>query len=126
MADEQEKKSNNWFLRAMIGCCIIAVLVSFYFFFYKKDYDFIVEVPCDVLKEQCFQRDCSNPDDCPPNGLSDFKRYSLGAGDFKLCENEDCTKVCESGTIKCEPVDKRGTSDISPELVAARVLQIIQ
>src|SRR3989338_11661634 len=105
MDDEQKEKSNNWFLRAMIGCCIIAVLVSFYFFYYKKDYDFIIEVPCDVVKEQCFQRDCSNPDDCPPNGLSDFKRYSLKARDFKLCENEDCAKVCECGIIKCEPVE---------------------
>lgn len=105
MANEQKKKSNNWFLRAMIGCCIIAILVSFYFFYYKKDYNFIVEVPCDVLKEQCFQRDCSNPDDCPPNGLSSFKRYNLRAMDFKMCENEDCAKACESGTIKCEPVE---------------------
>lgn len=105
MADEQKKKSNNWFLSAVIGCCAIAVLVSFYFFYYKKDYDFIIEVPCDALKEQCFQRDCSNPDDCPPNGFSDFKRYSLSAGDFRRCENENCANACETGTIKCESIE---------------------
>ena len=50
MADEQKEKSNNWFLRAMIGCCIIAVLVSFYFFYYKKDYDFIIGIQGHIEK----------------------------------------------------------------------------
>lgn len=89
----------------------LAVIISnFYFFYFKKDYDFIVESSCDITKEQCFQRDCSSPDNCPPNGLSDFKRFSLKASDFKFCENEDCTKACESGQIKCEPIEC--TSDI--------------
>jgi hypothetical protein len=83
----------------------VAILVSFYFFYFKKDYDFIVEVACDPSVEVCFQRDCSNPDDCPPNGLSDFKRFSLKASDFKMCENEDCTIACKTGTIKCEPIE---------------------
>ena len=60
---------------------------------------------CDPSKETCTQRDCTNPDDCPPNGLSDFKRYNLNANDFKICENEDCTNACENGTIKCEPIE---------------------
>lgn len=101
---EGEAKKSNWFLWLIGISCLIAIVCSFYFFYYKKDYNFIVEVACDTSKETCFQRDCSNPDDCPPNGLSDFKRYSLNAGDFKMCENEDCTKACESGTIKCNPV----------------------
>jgi hypothetical protein len=104
MEDKQKKESNSWLLLALIGCCVIAVFVSFYFFYYKKDYNFIVEVPCDVSKETCFQRDCSNPDNCPPNGLSDFKRYSLSANDFKMCENENCTNACETEIIKCEPI----------------------
>jgi hypothetical protein len=84
---------------------LVSIAVSFYFFYYKKDYKFVVEVPCDISKEICFQRDCSNPDDCPPNGLSDFKRYSLNAGDFKNCENEDCANACETETIKCELIE---------------------
>lgn len=101
---EGEDKKSDWFLWLIGISCLIAVVVSFYFFYFKKDYNFIVETACDTSKETCFQRDCSNPDDCPPNGLSDFKRYSLNAGDFNKCENEDCTNACENGTIKCEPI----------------------
>ncbi len=64
-----------------------------------------MEVVCDPSKETCFQRDCSNPDNCPPNGLSDFKRYNLKASDFKMCQNEDCENACEIGAIKCEPIE---------------------
>jgi hypothetical protein len=101
---EGDKKENNVFLYLLLGLCLVAIAVSFYFFYFKKDYEFIVEVACDPTKETCIQRDCTNPDDCPPNGLSDFKRYSLNAGDFEMCENEDCTNACESGAIKCEPI----------------------
>lgn len=95
----------NWFLW-LIGVSSLAVIFSsFYFFYFKKDYEFIVESPCDPLMETCFQRDCSNPDDCPPNGLADFKRYSLNAADFAKCENEDCTVACETGLISCERVN---------------------
>jgi hypothetical protein len=104
MGEEENKKSNNWLLWALTGCCAAAIIISFYFFYYKKDYNFIVEVPCDVSRETCFQRDCSDPTNCPPNGLSDFKRYSLNANDFKMCANEDCTKACENGIIKCQAV----------------------
>lgn len=103
MLEEVEKK-NDWFLWLIGISCFVAIILSFYFFYFKKDYDFIVEVTCDSAKEQCFQRDCSKPGNCPPNGLSDFKRYSLNAGDFKMCENEDCASVCETGSIKCAPI----------------------
>lgn len=86
------------------GCCLVVILSSFYFFYYKKDYNFIVEVPCNISSEICFQRDCSPPDNCPPNKLSNFKRYSLQANDFKMCENEDCSNACETGIIKCKPI----------------------
>ena len=100
----KDDKESNWFLWLIGLSCLVAILSAFYSFFYKKEYDFIVEVACDPLKETCSQRDCSNPDDCPPNGLSDFKRYSLKASDFKMCENEDCTNVCETEIIKCESI----------------------
>ena len=102
---EEEEKKHNIFLYILLGSVALAILSSFYFFYFKKDYDFIVEVKCDTSKEVCFQRDCSNPDNCPPNGLSDFKRYSLKAKDFKYCENEDCASVCESGQIRCTQVE---------------------
>lgn len=100
----EPNKGHNFFLDIIMAGCFVSIIVSFYFFYYKKDYNFIVETPCDISKEQCFQRDCSDPENCPPNELSDFKRYSLNAADFKMCENEDCTNACETGKIKCEQV----------------------
>lgn len=102
MTEESVDKSNNWFLFLIGFCCLAVIATSFYFFYFKKDYSFLVESPCDPTKDVCIQRDCTNPDDCPPNQLSVFKRYSLNAGDFKRCENEDCTKACETGVIECE------------------------
>ncbi len=104
MEAQVEQKTNTWLINALLACAFISIAVSFYFFYYKKDYEFIVEVSCDPAKETCFQRDCTNPDDCPPNGLSDFKRYSLNAGDFSKCENENCSIACETGIIKCKPI----------------------
>lgn len=102
---EGEEKKFNWFLWLISISCLTIISISFYFFYYKKDYDFLVEVACDPTQETCFQRDCSDPDNCPPNGLSDFKRYSLNAADFRMCDNEDCKNVCENGIIKCEQVE---------------------
>lgn len=84
---------------------LLTIVSNFYFFYFKKDYDFIVETHCDSDLEQCFERDCTNPDDCPANGLSTFKRYSLKANDFQFCENEDCTEVCENEKIVCEQIE---------------------
>ena len=100
----KEEMENNLFLWLIGLSCLVVIFTSFYFFYYKKDYDFVVEVVCDPSKETCFERDCSNPDDCPPNGLSDFKRYNLKASDFRACKNENCASVCETGAIKCEPI----------------------
>ena len=101
---ENDVKRRNVFLYILLGMCVVAVASSFYFFYFKKDFDFIIEAPCDRTKEQCFIRDCTDPDACPPNGLSDFKRYDLKASDFQYCKDEDCSSVCESGQIECTPI----------------------
>ncbi len=103
MLQEAEKK-NNWFLWLIGISVLVTILASFYSLYFQKNYEFIVEVPCDTSKETCFQRDCSDSDNCPPNKLDNFKRYSLKANDFKACSNEDCAKVCENGSIPCEPI----------------------
>jgi len=108
----EEQKKHNIFLYLLLGGVIISIACSFYFFYLKKDFDFIVEVACDPTKEECIQRDCTNPDDCPPNGLSDFKRYTLNANDFKYCENEDCSLFCKDNEkctqIECTPDEEMG------------------
>ncbi len=101
---EEVKKGHNIFLYLLLTCCFVAIATSFYFFYYKKAYDFIVEVACNPTQEECFHRDCSIDGNCPSNNLSDFKRYSLSANDFKMCENEDCTYSCENNVIPCEQV----------------------
>lgn len=98
----EEKKSYNIFLYLLLLGCFATIATSFYVFYHQKNYDFIVEVACDPTVEICTQRDCTNPDDCPPNGLGDFKRYYLNAADFEMCENEDCAVACETGAIECE------------------------
>ncbi len=102
---EENPKYSNLFLNILVFGCVLSVIASFYFFYYRKDYDFIVEVPCNITQETCFQRDCRGDNYCPPNGLSNFKRYSLKAGDFQACGNEDCAYACSTGAIKCEPVE---------------------
>lgn len=121
MVEEPLAKSNNWFLFLIGLCCLVVIVVSFYFFYFKKDYDFIVETACDPTAEECFHRDCTNSSDCPPNGLSDFKRYSLSANNYEMCINEDCTLFCESEESKCENIQcvedqELGESCISPEI----------
>jgi hypothetical protein len=97
----EEDKKHNLFLYILLGGCVVAIVSSFYFFYFKKDYDFIVETKCNPETETCFYRDCTNPDDCPPNNLSYYNEYTLKAKDYALCPNEDCTDVCANGTAKC-------------------------
>ena len=107
MPEAEFVKPKNFFtLFTIINITIfITVIVSnFYFFYFRKNFQFLVETSCDKSKEQCFERDCTNPDDCPPNGLSVFKRYSLKASDFQYCKDENCQEACESGQIKCTQV----------------------
>ncbi len=104
MPDSDIKEQHNFLAKGLLFCVFLTIVSSFYFFFFKKDYDFVMETACDPSKEMCLQRDCTNPDNCPPNGLATFKRYSIKASDFKYCENENCDKACVSWQIKCTPI----------------------
>lgn len=101
----EDEKRHNLFLYILLGGVLIAIASSFYFFYFKKDYDFIVETKCNPETEACFYRDCTNPDDCPPNGLSYYNQYTINAGDFASCKDEDCTEACTLGTIACEKTE---------------------
>lgn len=97
----ESKKESKWFIVFIVLSVVAVIASSFYTFYFKKNYDFIIETSCDPSLEVCFERDCTNPDDCPPNGLSNFKRFSLNANDFSKCTNEDCTESCMTGLIEC-------------------------
>lgn len=108
LSSEQEfklKKIFTPFTIINIFLFFIVILSSFYFFYLKKDFDFIIEIPCDPSLEICTIRDCSNPENCPPNQLESFKRYSLKAYDFNQCPNEDCALWCEGGLIECKKIE---------------------
>lgn len=94
-------KENSFFLLIFLALFLV-IASSFYNFYYKKNFDFIIETACDGENEECIYRDCTNPEDCPANQLSIFKRYILNAGDFANCPNEDCKALCEDGGIECE------------------------
>jgi len=101
----EEGGKTSWFLWLIGVSCLAVIVGAFFSFYFQKDYDFIIEVSCNPIEETCFQRDCSDPNNCPPNGFSLFKRYSLRASDFQLCENEYCASACANGIIKCEQIE---------------------
>jgi hypothetical protein len=118
MESIEEKKGNNWFVFVILLCFLVVIFVCFYFFYFKKDFSFIIEVPCDRNTEECLIRDCSYFE-CPPNNLSVFKRYSIKANDFESCPDENCEELCITGEIKCgliacEPDLEFGESCVFP------------
>lgn len=110
MIEATNDKKRNVFLNVLFGCVLVAIGVSFYNFYFKKNYDFIVETPCDTESEICFYRDCeNNPDICPPNELSYYNQFTIRARDFKYCKDENCKDACKSGEIKCVETMCTGT-----------------
>jgi hypothetical protein len=97
--------SRKWvFVVLSIIIFIIPASASFYKYYYTKNYDYLVEARCDPLAENCFSRDCTNPDDCPPNGLSIYKKFFVKAFDFAKCSDNSCEKECSNGFIECSPI----------------------
>lgn len=104
-----EPIKNNWgnsvLIIVFILTLILAIGSSYYRYFYSKNFDYLVEANCDPEVENCFYRDCeSSPDDCPPNGLVNYKSYKVKAYDFKKCSDNSCLNECVSGTISCEVI----------------------
>lgn len=96
---------------------VYVVWFNFQKFVVLKEYDFYVEAPCDTTSgEACHLRDCE-VDECPPNGLTEYKVWKILARDFTLCADQTCDEACSSGLIPCEaiPCDP-ATSACSPEV----------
>lgn len=88
----------------------LVVVSNYYILYYKKDYNFILEAPCDTSKNTCFVRDCNSGYGCPPNNLNKYRIFKINAGDFNLCQNNSCLNECENKTISCFEI-KCGDSD---------------
>jgi hypothetical protein len=85
----------------LIVVMVLSVIVSnFYKFFVIKDYDFVIEVPCDPTQSLCFFRYCDG-DDCPPNNLEVYRIFSLNAADYEVCKDGTCLTECSIGKISC-------------------------
>jgi hypothetical protein len=92
--EEEKNNRSNIFLFLSLFVLFFAILISFYFFYIKKDFNFVLEFPCNSSEEECFVRDCESEGVCPPNNLSEFKK----------CEKEDCLSMCINGEIDCEQI----------------------
>ena len=98
----KEATKHNIFLYVLLIGVIISITSSFYFFYFKKDFNFIIETKCNPETETCFYRNCTNPDNCPPNKFSYYNTYIVRARDFKACGmSEDCLNACTTGSIPC-------------------------
>jgi hypothetical protein len=76
----------------------------FYKYFFQKNYNFIVEALCDTANENCFARDCTDPEDCPPNSFERYKTYEISAADYEKCIDGTCGNECKDGIISCTEV----------------------
>ena len=83
---------------------LATILIVFNRFYIQKDYVFILEASCDSKTEVCFERVCGNPDDCPPNGFSNYKQYQISASDFEKCKSIGCKDECEQNSIDCKQI----------------------
>lgn len=89
----------------LVSALVLATLVAnFYTFYFQKNYDFIVEAPCDPTTQTCFVRDCSESSECPPNGLEQYRMFTVNAADFEKCSDDSCLYECVAGVIQCEEI----------------------
>ncbi len=83
---------------------LIPIAVSFYTYLYTKNYEYVIETPCDPSVDTCFTRDCTIVDECPPNGYSNYKQFYVNAADFAKCTTNSCEKECSEKLIECTPI----------------------
>jgi hypothetical protein len=79
---------------------LVAICSTAYIFLVQKEYDFVIESPCDPSTDTCFYRDCT-VEECPPNGLEYYRIFSLSARDFATCADSSCLPECSTGAVAC-------------------------
>jgi len=83
---------------------IFAVLAnSIYQYRYGKDFTILVETSCDSTLTSCYVRDCET-EECPPNGLSEYRVFSVAAKDFSKCTDDPCLFECSNNVISCTEI----------------------
>jgi hypothetical protein len=95
---------NRWFFGIITALILAAIGYSFYNFYIVKNYDFLVEAPCDPQLQSCYIRDCSDGA-CPPNNLSIYRIFRVKAADFERCSSNSCLNECVNNSIRCIEVE---------------------
>jgi len=105
MDSEKQKRVTIPLITFFLICLSVVLASSFYRYYVTKNYQYIVEAPCDTAMEKCFVRDCeADPESCPPNELSIYKKYHVKAADFKSCTDNSCLEQCSTHAIRCQRV----------------------
>jgi len=106
--------SDKWIIGLFVASIVAVVAVTGYKFLWQKNYTFLVEQACDPATEQCYQRDCTQTGNCPPDNLSNYKIMEINAADFSKCSDNSCATECADGSIKCTPLfcNASSTGDI--------------
>jgi len=105
MDSDNQKRVTIPLITFFLICLIVVLASSFYKYYVTKNYQYIVEAPCDTAMEKCFIRDCeADPESCPPNELSVYKKYYVRASDFKNCTDDSCAEQCDARLISCQRV----------------------
>ncbi len=97
-------KSDKITLSIIILSVFVVIASTSYLFLWKKDFTFVLEAYCDPEYEICHYRDCSNPDDCPPNQLEYYRVFEVPATDFPKCSDNSCLLECAMETISCAEI----------------------
>lgn len=103
-------RTNITFLLIILILLFITIAKGFYTIYFEKNFEYLVEAPCDQTTQTCYIRDCSNPDDCPLNGLTEYTKYSITAKYFKLCSDNSCQNICGQQNDTCKEVICGGDS----------------
>jgi hypothetical protein len=99
---------------ALLGSAVLAFLVSGYLYAYAKQYEYLVEAPCDSATHECYMRDCEE-EECPPNGLASYRLFAVPARLFPSCTDNGCLNVCLSEGSACRELKCSGDTESACE-----------
>lgn len=111
MVTSMQSMSVKLYIGLVIILTLIVIFSSYARYLFTKDYNFLIEAPCDPATEKCQIRDCE--DYCPPNELAIYKTYLVKAEHFEKCTDNTCTNICQStqtaSLCKLIPCDEEET-----------------
>lgn len=83
---------------------LLTYITAYTKYIFAKDYSFYIEAPCDPESTTCFTRNCD--DYCPPNGLADYRAFTIKASTFGSCTDNACSNICLNKSIayQCEEI----------------------